>query len=96
MKSMMTFAFATVSFLNSVNTGLAQEDCTKCRQNYGYVCTQNFGECMQVCRGIGAIDKNACRRKCFAGDAGCNASADLKCGTCSPEKFAIPPSLRIQ
>jgi len=64
-------------FLNSVNVGLAQEDCIKCSQNYFYICAQNHGECIEACSGIGTTDKNACRRGCAARNEGCGKRAAL-------------------
>ena len=38
----VAIALALIFFLNSVNLGLAQEDCIKCAQNYFYICSQNM------------------------------------------------------
>jgi hypothetical protein len=94
-------AYAVLFFLTSADAGLAleelpQQDCIKCTQNYAYICTQNYAECIAACRGIGATDKDACRRRCIARNGGCGDRVVLKCGTCTPEKFAIPPPLHIQ
>src|SRR5712671_4520421 len=92
----VAIALAMIFFLNSVNLGLAQEDCIKCSQNYFYICAQNRGECIEACSSIGTTDKNACRRRCAARNEGCGKRAALKCGTCTPEHFAIPAPRRIQ
>ena len=96
MRSFNAVAFATIFFFNSANIGLAQEECIKCRQNYLYRCIQNLGECIEACSSISTTDKNACRRRCVARDDGCNARVALKCGTCAPEHFSIPPPARMQ
>ena len=94
MRSIGIAAFAV--FLSSINTGLAQEDCVKCRQIYNYICLQNVDECVSACSGIGTSDKNSCQRRCSARDDGCNARATLKCGIYTPTRFSTPPPLRIQ
>ena len=96
MRSTNAVALATMFFLNSVSGGLAREDCIKCTQNYAYICAQNHAECIAACGSIGATDKDACRRRCLARNSGCGERVVLKCGTCTPEKFATPPPLRIQ
>jgi hypothetical protein len=88
--------FAGAFFLNLVDVGFAEEECTKCLQNYTYVCTHNYGQCMEACRSIGTIDKYACQRRCMAADNACSRRATLKCGTCSPAKFAVPPPAHIE
>ena len=78
MRGIGAIAFATMFFLNSVNLGLAQEDCIKCSQNYFYICAQNRGECIEACSSIGTTDKNACRRRCAARNEGCGKRAALE------------------
>src|SRR5436190_16308927 len=78
MRSIDSIALATMFFLNSVDVGLAQEDCIKCSQNYFYICAQNHGECIEACSSIGTTDKNACRRRCAARNEGCGKRAALK------------------
>ena len=94
MRSTNAVALATMFFLNSVNGGLAREDCIKCTQNYAYICAQNHAECIAACGSIGATDKDACRRR--RAQQWVRRKRVLKCGTCTPEKFATPPPLRIQ
>ena len=99
MRSMNVVAFAmiffVIFFLGSINVGLAQDNCIKCQQSSQYICMQNFGECTAACRSVGAIDKDACRRKCHASDDGCKSRADLTCGKCKPKNFAVPPPARM-
>src|SRR5260370_27726388 len=96
MRRISAVALTTIFFLNSVNVGFAQEECIKCTQNYVYICMQNYGECMNACSTIGTTDRNACQRRCIASDSRCNTRAALKCGTCTPKHFSIPPPARIQ
>jgi hypothetical protein len=96
MRRINAITLATMLLLISVNAGLAQEECIRCTQNYSYICSRSYGECVAACGSIATIDRNGCRRRCSAGNQGCGDRAALKCGTCKPEHFATPPPLRIQ
>src|SRR5271165_709302 len=98
MSGIYVIAFAAAVFLNSVNVGSAQEECTRCKQTYTYICLQNHGDCTEACNSIGATDKDACKRRCGHGHGygECSRRASAKCGICWPGKLAIPPPARIQ
>ena len=83
MRSIGAAAFAAVFFLNSVSVGLAQEGfaqdaCIKCAQNYSYICSQNYAECIAACGSIGTADRNACRRKCIERNEGVRDQSRLE------------------
>jgi hypothetical protein len=41
-------------------------------------------------------DKDACQQRCVIRGRDCGQRTVHKCGTCTPEKYALPPSPRIQ
>jgi hypothetical protein len=96
MRSISAGVFATMFLLSSINVGFAQQECTQCQQNHQYLCTQNYGQCMSACRGIGTTDRDACQRRCSTRDQGCRTRAAAKCGTCLPGPSATPPPPHIQ
>jgi len=101
MRRIYVIAVAAMFSLNSVNAGVAQErlapdECIKCAQNYFYICTQNYGECIEACGSVATIDKNACRLRCITRNQGCGERAAVNCGTCKPERLATPPPRHIQ
>src|SRR2546421_10325940 len=101
MRRIYVIAFAAIFSLNSVNAGVAQErlapdECIKGAQNYFYICTQNYGECIEACGSVATIDKNACRRRCITRNQGCGERAAVHCGACKPERLATPPARPIQ
>ena len=58
MRMTNAIALATMFFLSPAAVGLAEGDCIKCSQNYRYSCIQDYGECADACRSIGATDKD--------------------------------------
>ena len=92
----MRRSVAVAFLVGLAGTGSAQEECTTCKQNYTYICMQNYGDCTEACNGIGTTDKDACKRRCHQNDGECLRRASAKCGTCWPGQLAIPPPRHIQ
>jgi hypothetical protein len=96
MKHICAAVFATIGLMNTVGFALADDECIKCKLFHQYICSQDRNECVASCRRFVIGDKEGCQQRCFARGHDCRQTTVQKCGTCAPEKYALPPSTRIQ
>jgi hypothetical protein len=97
MRNMFFGFIIAVLLAHPAGTGMASEErCIPCLQSYGYICSDNFGQCMKTCYVIATSDRYGCKRQCMATSDACDRRAAATCGTCKPVNIPQPPPWWIE
>jgi hypothetical protein len=92
-KLMAAIVLGGICLLAAVISGLAEEDCGRCKQIHVYACAQDRSSCTEACGGVTVTDRDGCRQRCRAAFGQCSRHAQDKCGSCpaQPFNFQAPP-----